>query len=134
VVPVSLESLVDYFRGRQEDVSGSTCTITRESTGVMYDDETGTYLPSPPDEIYDGWCRLRGLEPQENVHDVAGDQVTVNDYTVAIDWETVDVEVDDVVTLTSSLDPRLVGRPMKVLAVGVTDDLVARRLTVRDLL
>lgn len=109
-----------------------TCTITREGPRVL-DTATGQNAPSVT-AIYAGKCRVRP-QPGIATRDVrAGDQVIgTHAPVVSVPVEVVDVAAGDIVTVTASRDPGLIGRRLLVQVVAEGSQITARRLLVQEM-
>ncbi len=109
-----------------------TCTIERKSGERVFDPETGQYTQawSP---VYSGVCRVKNTGGGAD-SDLAGAQsVTLHRYEVRLPVDaSPEVLREDRLTVTSSDDSWLVGRPMEVVDVGYAGTNTARRLTVED--
>lgn len=96
-----------------------TCTIA-EPGAIFFDEDAGHDDIEPGAELYAGACRL---SPAGNREVDAGDTVVpLRMFNVFLPWDTVGVEVDQVVTITASTDPHLIDRQLRVVDVqGMTD-------------
>lgn len=93
-----------------------TCTI-REASTVAYDEELGYDVPTPGTLVYEGACLLRPNGGERGA-DVGDSPVTIGGYVLALPWDTLDIEVDQVVTIDESNDPHLLDRTYRVVHVG----------------
>ena len=108
------------------------CIITRES-GRVLNTTTGQNTPGSI-TIYTGICRVRP-QPGIATRDVrAGEQVIgTHAPVVSVPVEVVNVASGDIVTVTVSLDPGLIGRRMLVQVVAEGSQITARRLLVQEM-
>lgn len=111
----------------------ATCTITRAGGDPVRNEETGQLEPAPPVEVYAGPC-LVTPEGGDRVQEFGEGPTVTRTYTVQIEDLTVDVHVEDTVTITASRDPLAVGRIMRVLDVPRSELVTVRRLTVEEVL
>lgn len=109
-----------------------TCAITT-ATEAEFDPGEGTYVTVAGDSVFAGACRVSPATAPSVVQ--AGDSpVPLRHFNVFLPWDTVDVELDHVVTITASTDPHLVGRRLRVVDVQGMTDGVYRHLLCEDLL
>jgi hypothetical protein len=114
------------FAGR---LMTSACTVTRRSGDRVWDPTAGRYR-DPAVAVYDGPCRL--WFPSRTAGDVeaGGATHTISDYVVSLPLS-VDVQVDDTITITASRDPSAVGLDLVVENVPVSDWQVVRKALCR---
>jgi hypothetical protein len=111
-----------------ESLMVDSCTITRRGGDPVFDDTTGTYTPATPTTVYTGVCKVRPSNLSGNTTAQAGErEVSLWPFSVSIPVAE-DADLDDVVTVTASLDPSLVGRTLRVRSVARGTYLTARRL------
>lgn len=112
------------------------CTIVRPSAAAPTMNEvTGALTYPAGTTIYTGACRVRS-EPAARAMRVEAEErrIAIRTYLVSVPVVTsagaaVDVQVDDVVTVTASpLDPAMVGRALTVADVTRGSHITARRL------
>lgn len=97
------------------------CSITRPGVGdPTFDPATGTTsAPAPSVVVTALRCRVEVAPARGPEQSAFGEQtVTSRGYVVQIPWDWTDVAVDDVLTVTVSGDPGLVGRALRVLSVA----------------
>lgn len=101
------------------DVWTAECTIRRPG-GVRgaFNETTGKYPITPPTPHFEGECRVEVLPLAGQRVEAAAELLTEIGYLVVVDLDTsTDVQIDDLVTLTSAHangDPVLIGRAMQV--------------------
>lgn len=90
----------------------ATITFRRFSGPPVHDAETGS-TSRPTAVVYTGQFRIQ--EDQETGHetDAAAQQITTHRYQMSGPVE-VDLEIDDVGTVTAANDPTLIGRELRV--------------------
>lgn len=104
-------------RRQAEKIMVNTATITRNTGETYTDPETYEVIPVVT-TVYDGRCRVRTYSPQESTPESAGATITVQRYEVHFPAGTFQALVGDVVTITAAaLDPYLVGRQFRVVAL-----------------
>lgn len=103
-----------------------TCTITTPGPGPVFDPDAGTYTDAAGDTVYTGACRL--IAGGSRTSDVGDAQVPFGSYDVRLPWETTGVEVDQILTVTASTDPMLVGQALRVTSVHAGTDNAYRRV------
>lgn len=112
-----------------------TCTIKRK-TGSAPDPATDkivdTFSTIYPPAGEDGRCRVKPLTGAQ-VAEAGQVAVELRRYTVSVPMTTAAVvKRGDVVTVTASDDPEVVGRPLTVIDIPLGEFATARRLTVED--
>lgn len=125
----NLDSLAAYS-GRQHT---ATCTITRAGGDPVRNEETGQLEPPAPTTVYAGPC-LVTPEGGDRVVEFGGEPTVIRSYTVSISDLTVDVHVEDLVTITDSRDPLAVGRELRVLDVPKSELVTVRRMVAEEVL
>lgn len=123
------------------------CTITRPGTGQpIFDPISGTYTAPAPVTVYTGPCRVRpAVNVEQDVqvgemHETLGRYTATLPATLAIAQQlnstaTGDpntVRVDDFLTVTTSSDPALVSRSMRIVHVNVGAWQIDRRMILED--
>lgn len=114
-----------------EGLMTDTCTITRPSGTPVLDPDTGDYTGGGTTTVYSGPCRVKprvSRGPGDQVE--AGERpVQVWPYVISLPIDVTGVEVDDLVTVTTSaLDAALVGRQLVVKNIEAGSQITARRL------
>jgi hypothetical protein len=108
-----------------------TCRITDDVAPVFdpdegYTDETGA-------TFYTGPCRVRPAGGPRVVN-VGEDVFSLRMFDVWLPWDTTGVELDHLLTVTTSDDPYLVGRVLRVVDVQGGSDSAHRKLLCEDTL
>lgn len=121
------------MRGRQVAEQGmvDACVIRRQ-TGEATDPDTGEVTPTYAD-VYTGKCRVqtRGLATYSpNVGQQRTDIFTAE---LQVPIDVTDVKVNDVVEITASLDPFLVGHTLRINNLAYGTHKTARRLPVQEI-
>jgi hypothetical protein len=118
------------LRKRIKRTIPDACTIRAPDVTVFAD---GSYTTTPGAVVYQGPCRVH---PQgSDVVVEAGEQpVTQRTYDVTLPSTASGIEVDQVLTVTVSADPDLVGRPLRVTDAKVASIHVQRQLVAEDTL
>lgn len=111
----------------------ATCTISRVGVDPVRNEETGQLEPATPVEVYTGAC-LVTPEGGDRVQEFGEGPTVTRTYTVQIEDLTVDVHVEDTVTITASRDPLAVDRTMRVLDVPKSELVTVRRITCEEVL
>lgn len=119
-----------YCRQTHELVMVDACTIRHPGgTAGTFNPDTGTtdVVPHPP--FYTGACAAQDDPAAARELLVAEQEVTLEVTVVRAPWDVVDVVEGDLVTLTQSADPVLMGRgEMTVAKVQASTFATARRL------
>jgi hypothetical protein len=108
------------------------CTITRidPSATKTFDPATGTYSVPAVLTVYSGKCRVSGHKTRfDKVENAGQEPVSMMrvyvDLPVAADY---DAAVDDIVTITASLDPGAVGQKLRVRQPQYGSQMTARHI------
>lgn len=131
---MSAESAVIQGRAAAEALMVDACTIARV-TGPAgpIDPDTGVKAPPPTATVYSGRCRVQTYEAHESTPDTGAHVYTVQRYAIHIPVGS-DVQVDDQATITASaLDPDLVSRSYRVVALLHKTHATAQRLAVDEI-
>jgi len=123
---------LDELRVAAESMMTSTCTIRRPDGGSTVDPvtlvATPTYLPLP---VYRGRCKVQSRALAVDSQESAGSVTTVQRLEVHVPVGAGPFEPFDVVEVTASRNPHLVGAQYQVLEDAVKDHQTAKRLSVR---
>jgi hypothetical protein len=122
--PAALRSVVARFLT-------DSCTIATPGADPVFNPSTG-YSDADGDEVYDGPCRLR--PSSGSTVDAGGAVLTLHRYDLTVPWDTTGLTVGQVVTITDSNDPSLVGRTYRIVDVQGGTDTPHRRAVVEDTL
>jgi Family of unknown function (DUF6093) len=120
-------------RAAHEGLMVDACTITRPGTPTL-NRSTSALTPGTATQLYSGKCRIK---PQRTPTPTeAGEKrAIVARYEFALPFSAVPsqpLQPGDVVTLTTSADPRLVGQVMTVMALDYGSTATAWRITLED--
>ena len=94
----------------------AVCDINRPDIQQLDDDNMITWEPG--DLVVTTGCRVQRLGP-ERVTSLAQQQAVFADYLVAVPYGDDDINVGDIVRVTTSLDDMLIGRRLRVSHVMV---------------
>lgn len=120
-------------RGREvaESLMLDTCTIVRLGE-LVTDPDTGVTTPSET-TLYTGKAKVQGLDPQEMNPEAGGATLTVQRYRVDVPVGSYRPAVGDVVEIgTARLDPNLIGRRYRVVALLHKSYATAYRMAVEE--
>lgn len=95
--------LVDYGQ-----ISRSGAAVFNPDTGLSVATST---------VVYSGLCRMRQPTAVEDELQFGDEQVTASRFMACFPHDVTGVQIDDVVTVTETDDPDLIGRSFRVLAV-----------------
>jgi hypothetical protein len=110
-----------------------TCAVTRAGAGQgTWNDQTGRYDPPARTSVYAGPCLVRPAMSGDRTVDAGETVITLRTFQVTLPWDAPLIEVDDLLAVVTSADPRVVGRPLRVIGVMYSSDANARRLIVED--
>ncbi|MCW2899703.1 MAG: hypothetical protein JWO67_1968 [Streptosporangiaceae bacterium] len=122
--------------GRQahQDLMVDACTITRPGTPTL-NRTTSQLTPGPATTLYSGPFRIRPQRTPSPTEAGERRQVVAR-YNAALPFGALPsgaLRIGDVVTVTASADPRMVGQTMTVMAIDYASTATAWRLTLEDL-
>lgn len=125
---------LDGIRIDAEQLFEDACTIVRPVERATFDRETEVKVGNDDDDaVYSGRCSIYPIESRRDRFDEFGQGlIFTRQYRVVLPWTVADVQIRDIVTVTTSADPQLVNRPMEVRDVFVSTNTGYRRLTVHD--
>ena len=126
---MTLKSALARGQRRALTLMTETCTVSRETRGAL-STATDTYATSFA-AVYAGPCRVKPAAA-EQVRTSGEVAVSTRRYTVSVPLAVATVQRGDVLTVTASADPALVGRPLVVIDFTLGELVTARRLTVED--
>lgn len=132
---MTAESALAAGRDAALALMDDVCTVVRpNSTGHTTDPATGvvTYAGAT---IYTGACRVQMLQGTRGdaLEQAAERAISVQNAIVSLPITAVGIRVDDVITVTAStLDPDLVNRVYRVVAMTHKTFLTARRLICQE--
>lgn len=125
---MSVQASLTAGREAARRLMTDTCRVTTAGGAPVYDAETNTSTPATATVLYEGACRVQQTAITSSVT-VAVDAVGVRTYTVSIPVGAGDVERAATVTvLTSTFDPDLAGRVLRVRSVLHKSHATAQRI------
>lgn len=121
------------LRRQAESRMVDSCTVHRVLEGeTVTDPVTGVDSPAT-EQVYAGRCRVQTYEPQERNPELGGATATVQRYAAHVPVGSFEPQVGHVVTITAAaLDPHLVGRVFRVVALLHKTAATAYRLGVEE--
>lgn len=115
----------EQVRAAQEALMLSTGTITRGGNRYEYIDGQEVLTPAP--EVYSGKLRIQ-RKPNAPMWATAGaEQVPNPAYIGALPWTVTGLDVRDVLTVTASDDPDLVGRRFLITEIEANGFIITAR-------
>jgi len=124
--------LIGHLRHRERRLFDSVCAVTRPGDGgFLFDPDSGEYVESPSTDVYEGPCMVRPTANAARVVEFGGQAVSLRLYDVTLPADTA-VQVEDIVTVTASADPGLIGQVMHVLDVAFDERQLNRRIVAED--
>jgi len=106
--------------------------VIRRRTGETTDPTTGEVTPTYA-QVYSGKCRVQTRNIATQSSNVGQQRVDLFTSELQLPIEVVDVLVNDVVEVTDSLDPALVGHSMRVTNLAYGTHKTARRLPLQEI-
>lgn len=130
--PAPSAGLIARSRAMAESMMQDACTITRK-TGQSFNNSTGAYEDTFS-TIYTGKCRVQTQTWQQAEQPSSGGRVMATAvFTVSVPMSVTGVEVDDIVTITSTtFDNDLDGQAFRVRQQVFKTHMTARRLLVEQ--
>jgi hypothetical protein len=130
--PVIHPSMLDTVTGWAARGRIDECVITREGPAV-WDPDTNVDTAATA-TVYEGSILIQDVRPSsESRSQPFGDQpVVTSSYFASIDAAAADIHVEDIVTVTASADPDLLGRTLRVTEVRLDSFHVRRRLLLEE--
>ena len=122
---------LSFAREAVAGLASDECRIDRDAgtSDDTFNPTTGTWTSTTPTVVYDGPCWVRdGLSAANRRVQEGGTEATEQQWVVKLPDMTADVAVGDLVTITASVDERLVGRRFVVRDIGGGSFKVARTL------
>lgn len=123
-------SVVEAGRLAAQRLMVDACTVTRV-TGKSTSRTTMQVTPTTV-EVYAGACRVRPEATQAAQVELVERAAFTRRLVVSLPQATTGVQVDDVITITASVDAELVGARLVVRAVDVGTHRTARRLSCEE--
>lgn len=115
-------------RKQAEALMESTCVIKRAGADTV-NATTGAIVPGALTQIYSGKCRLRMSDVRGSDVVAAGQSVAVQNPTLSLPVVGSElVRVDDIVTITSTLDTKVI--VARIATVNAQTHATARRLQI----
>lgn len=108
------------------------CTIRRQN-GTTRDPESGLDVPAY-DDVYVGVCKVQMAASTLSsvTQEIAGAVITQTSRYVHLPVSAPEIQIDDLVDITGSLDAQLVGRTFRVTSPFGKSYATARRLEVKE--
>lgn len=129
-----LAAALDDGRAAHQGLMIDTCTITRPGTPTT-NRATSVQTPGASTTLYAGKCRLKAQRIPKDAE--VGERLqAVARYELALPFDavpTAPLRRGDVITMTESGDPRLVGQTLTVTAIDYGSTATAWRISVQNL-
>jgi hypothetical protein len=124
-----------FLRESAESMMVDACTITRVSGAPVFDSATGTYTDPAPTTVYTGECRVRtrGKFLRDKTVQAGEADTYIWPYIVSVPVSVTTVNLLDIVTVTASRDPALVGAVMRVQIESLSTNGTARKLDCEEI-
>jgi hypothetical protein len=103
------------------------CTVTRVDTSGTTNPATG-YPTSSATTLYTGQCRVQQHQATADTKDIGEDQQFLLRVEVQLPMTVTGLEVGDLITITTSIDPDLPGRVFRIHDLAHKTDATARRV------
>jgi hypothetical protein len=109
-----------------ESIMSATCELRQRDGGTTTDPQTGETTPTPGTLVYAGKCHIRPGSGAPVA--IEGGEAFTYDFQVSLPAAVTGVTGGQLLTVTDSPDPDLVGRLLEVAEVDRGDYRTARRL------
>lgn len=121
-----------YLRTRSVELMNDACVIHHPGAGrVAYDRTSGQATNHVGTALYTGPCRLWEI-PAAQLTQLQGDLVAISTMYLSLPYDAPVPEAGDIVQMTVSADPNVVGRTLDVVSVVRAGNLRgSRRVLVR---
>lgn len=127
------EDELAQLRADEEELMPDTCTVKRASaTEPTLNTTTGRYNVVAPDTIYTGVCRISPLPVQDRAVIFGEKAVDLVAYQASFPHDAPVFRKDDVLEVTVSADPQLVGRHLEVHGYEVKSLQTKRRVLLEE--
>lgn len=127
---MTLGSALAAGRARHRVLLVETCQVTRDNAPTL-NPATDTYSDTPT-VIYDGPCRVKQFR-MGRAHEAGQVSVMERPYDVHLPFDGGnDIMRGDTLTVTSSTDPAVLGRPLVVIEVNFSGTTTARHVLCED--
>jgi len=128
-----LDVELDAIRLENDYEMEDVCRIYKISVqGILQPD--GSMSPDVETEIYSGICSITPIIARRDRFDEFGQGLVYSvQYRLTIPWDSSDIHITHLCTITTSRDPEFVGRVFEVRDVHRTSDISQRRITLHDL-
>lgn len=131
----NLETVARTLGRMHETAMNDECQILDESDEQTFNEETGEYEAADPTLVYEGRCRVIPVVSNardRNIEEVGEALLTVTGYTVHLPREVEGIHEGHIIVLTTSLDPALDGRRLRVSDVVLATHEPTRRVLAQD--
>ncbi len=114
---MSVLTAVERGRRAAANLMLDTAVVTRPGGSPTFNAITGVLVPSVGTVVHTGPCRLRQPTPQESEVLFGEQQVSIARFIAVFPHDVTGIDIDDVITLTTSADPDVIGFEYRVTAV-----------------
>ncbi|MFI6813767.1 DUF6093 family protein [Nonomuraea sp. NPDC050328] len=127
---MSVEGVLAAGRAAALKLMRDTCEVERKDGPPVLDPDTGLYVQNWA-TVHAGICRVKPRASSET--EWGEHEVTLHQYAVSLPWDTGPViQREDRLTVLTSDDGWLVGRPLEVVAISLAGTSTTRRILVED--
>ncbi|MFI6477365.1 DUF6093 family protein [Nonomuraea sp. NPDC050663] len=128
---MSVEDVLAAGRAAALTLMRDTCKVERKSGAPVLDPDTGLYVQAWATIHAELICRVKPRTSSET--EWGEHEVTLHQYAVGLPWDTTPaIGREDRLTVLTSDDAWLVGRPLEVVAISLAGTSTTRRILVED--
>ena len=110
-----------------------TLTIHSPTTAGGFNPDNWSITPGTNTLIYQGPGSAYPMSARRDRFDVQAEGlIFLRQYRIIIPWTEDEIRLRDIVTVTDSRDPQIIGRPLEVRDVFVSTNVGYRRITAHD--
>ena len=118
-----------------DDAAKTTVVINRILDRGPINPATGAYdspvFESPP--IYSGPAHISPVTYRRDRQEIGGmEAIRIRQYRAIVPWDSGDIWIDDLITISDTQDPEMLGRTFDISDVLYESELAVRRLSLTD--
>lgn len=116
-----------------DDTAKTTVIITRITDRGPINPVTGLYDTPVTSQIYSGPAHISPVTYRRDRQEIGGmEAVRIRQYRAIVPWDAGDVWIDDLLTVSDTQDPDMLGKTFDISDVLYETELAVRRLSLSD--
>ena len=116
-----------------DDTAKTTVIITRITDKGEINEITGLYDSPTTSTIYTGPTHISPVTYRRDRQEIGGmESIRIRQYRSIVPWDSGDIWIDDLMTVSDTQDPDMLGRTFDITDVLYETELSVRRLTLTD--